>query len=363
MEVYLNTAQSFSVPTTVADHLLGIASHDQLKILLYVLAHSDKTLSDTEIAKACKVRCESVEEALVFWQNVNVLQTELPVPSCQTAQETAEKPAEPTPITQPIAPPPVPVQNPVLDEARVAGTANIQTTSSGFHLLPTEIVERKNADPAMSAMLTAAEQRVGHPLIHTELRSIFWMHEYLGLGLDLIYMIIAYLVKNLCYNVRETESIAVKWHEAGIQTHEAAVADIERRSLSRSYTGRIMRIFEMSRRPTPKQQAYIDGWQKVGISPELVEYAYQISRDKNNDKLDFRYINGILKKWYEAKIHTVAEAESADAAYYESKRKQQTEQAGVQNPANPQKSARKGTYNPQEHSYDLTEIENLMKKI
>ncbi len=359
MEVYLNTARHFTVPMPVADNLLGIASHDQLKVLLYVLAHHDEHLTDTDIAKACKVRVDAVEEAIVFWQSVNILQNHAEPTICHVSAQaqadasetvkTADIPSEPkSEQPEPPAAPP---------------SELLQKNSSSYHLLPTEIVERQQANPTLASMLAETERLVGHLLSHTELRSIIWMHEYLGLGLDLIYMIIAYLVKNLCYNVREAESIAVKWHEAGIQTHEAAVADIERRSLSRSYTGRIMRIFEMSRRPTPKQQAYIDGWQKVGISPELVEYAYQISRDKNNDKLDFRYINGILKKWYEAKIHTVAEAESADAAYYESKRKQQTEQAGVQNPANPQKSARKGTYNPQEHSYDLTEIENLMKKI
>lgn len=359
MEVYLNTAQSFSVPTTVADHLLGIASHDQLKILLYVLAHSDKTLSDTEIAKACKVRCESVEEALVFWQNVNVLQTELPVPSCQTAQETAEKPAEPTPITQPIAPPPVPVQNPVLDEARVAGTANIQTTSSGFHLLPTEIVERKNADPAMSAMLTAAEQRVGHPLIHTELRSIFWMHEYLGLAPDLIFMIIAYCVEIERFSVRYMEAIAVEWAERGILTHELAVEDIERRTLSRTFTKKVMRIFEMKRRPTPNQQKYIDRWQEMNVAPELVECAYYKSRDNADDQLSFPYIHKILQAWSAEGIQTAAQAQAADEAFHAEKRRQQEQKK----PANTAKPSAKGTYNPPEHSYDLNKIKQLMEKI
>ena len=358
MEVYLNTARSFSVPTTVADHLLGIASHDQLKILLYVLAHSDKTLSDTEIAKACKVRTESVEEALVFWQNVNVLQTELPAANCRLTKETTEKPSEsvPVPASKPTT---VPVQQPMLDEAGTAGIANIQTTSSGFHLLPTEIVARKNADSAMSAMLTAAEQRVGHPLIHTELRSIFWMHEYLGLAPDLIFMIIAYCVEIERFSVRYMEAIAVEWAERGILTHELAVEDIERRTISRTYTKKVMRIFEMKRRPTPNQQKYIDKWQEMNIAPEMVECAYYKTRDNANDQLSFPYINRILQAWSAEGIQTVAQAQAADDAYHAEKSKQQ----GTKKPANAAKPTGKSSYNPTEHSYDLNEIEQLMNKI
>lgn len=360
MEVYLGTSQLFSVPTTVADHLLGIASHDQLKILLYILAHSNQKLSDTDIARACKVRAEAVEEALVFWQSVNVLQNDAPPTICHV---TAQTPAQPSPAafqassaapkTEPssVTAPPAAVS-----DSSESVEANVQTTSSGFHLLPSEIAARKQENPAIAAMLTAAEQRVGHPLIHTELRSIFWMHEYLGLAPDLIFMIVAYCVEIERFSVRYMETIAVEWCKRGILTHELAVEDIEFRTASRSFTRKIMRIFEMKRRPTPKQQDYIDKWQQMNLSPELVEYAYHKTRDNANDQLSFPYLHKILQAWHTEGIRTVAEASAADAAYHEAKRKV----------PEPQQTPRKGTkepYQPAAHSYDLNEIEALMKKI
>ena len=42
MEIYLKQGHTFPVPVTVADHLLGLASHDQLKVLLYLLCHAYK---------------------------------------------------------------------------------------------------------------------------------------------------------------------------------------------------------------------------------------------------------------------------------------------------------------------------------
>ena len=73
MDFYLKAGGAFTVPSIVADHLLGLASHAQLKVLLYVLAHADSALTESQIAAACKVEPENIAEALDFWQQVNVL--------------------------------------------------------------------------------------------------------------------------------------------------------------------------------------------------------------------------------------------------------------------------------------------------
>ena len=81
MEIYLNNGHAFPVPVAVADHLLGLASHDQLKVLLFVLCHAGETLTEAQIAKSCKVQPAAVEEALVFWQDCNILQNAPAVPA------------------------------------------------------------------------------------------------------------------------------------------------------------------------------------------------------------------------------------------------------------------------------------------
>ena len=84
MEIYLKQGHTFPVPVTVADHLLGLASHDQLKVLLYLLCHADEPLSAEAVAQNCKVRPDAVEEAVAFWQDANVLSgsPELPAVRC-----------------------------------------------------------------------------------------------------------------------------------------------------------------------------------------------------------------------------------------------------------------------------------------
>ena len=57
-----------------------------------------------------------------------------------------------------------------------------------------------------------------------------------------------------------------------------------------------MRAFEMQRRPTTKQQAFIDQWQSKGYKLEMITYAYELCVE-SIDKLNFSYIDKILATW------------------------------------------------------------------
>ena len=102
MEIYLKQGHTFPVPVTVADNLLKLASHDQLKVLLYLLCHAEEPLSAETVAQNCKVLPDAVEEAIAFWQDANVLSNTQDLPAVRL-QNTApqQRPA-------PVLPPPGP---------------------------------------------------------------------------------------------------------------------------------------------------------------------------------------------------------------------------------------------------------------
>ena len=340
MEIYLNNGHTFPVPVAVADHLLGLASHDQLKVLLYVLCHANEPLSQEQIAKSCKVLPPAVEEALVFWQDANVL---LPAPAAPAVRlQTAAAAPQPAPVQQPAVQPP---QNPAAEQTAVQ-------SSSRPHLMPGEIAERIQKDPALAAVFREVERLTGKRN-YTVDNSLIWMHEYLGLPPDVILMLAAYCAQTDCFNTRYMEKIAVEWQERGITTHQLAQADITRRTEARSYTGKIMALFEMDRRPTSKQQEYIDGWQKSGFSLDLIQVAYEKTRDKMDDKVKFSYLNGILRKWEAADIRTPEAAAQEDAAFYAAR--QQKKAAGS--------AAAKGIGEAADSSIDMDEVEKLMNPL
>ena len=341
MEIYLNNGYAFPVPVAVADHLLGLASHDQLKVLLYVLCHANEPLTQEQVAKSCKVKPSAVEEALIFWQDANVLLTAPAVPAVGLQMAAA--------VPQPV--PPQPAAPLPQEPAPVQSAAQVQS-SSRPHLMPGEIASRVQKNKVLAEMFRTAEQVARKPLNHTEQESLIWMHEYLGLPPDVILMLAAYCAQADCFSVRYMEKIAVEWQERGITTHKLAEQDINRRTEARSYTGKIMTLFQMDRRPTAKQQEYIDGWQKSGFSLDLIEVAYEKTRDKKGDKLSFSYLNGILRRWETAGIRTPEAAAQEDAAYYAAR---QQNAAGT--------AAAKGTGEAAGSSIDMDEVEKLMNPL
>ena len=336
MEIYLNNGHAFPVPVAVADHLLGLASHDQLKVLLYVLCHADETLTQEQIAESCKVQPAAVEEALVFWQDCNILLT-APAVSSVSVQKTAA-------AALPAAAAP-PVQ---------AGTPAAQVQSSSHpHLTPSQIVERMEKNKALKDMFDAVAQFIGDMPNNSMQNSLIWMHEYLGLQPDILLMLAAFCAQHNRFIPKYMEKIAVEWQERGITTHKLALDDINRRTESRSFTGRIKSMFEMQRDPTTKQQEYIDSWQRSGFSPELIRLAYEKTRDKMDDKVKFDYLNGILRRWEAAGIRTPEDAAREDAAYYAAKKKR--------NPTG--NAAGKPAREAADSSIDMDEVEKLMNPL
>lgn len=321
MEIYLKQGHTFPVPVTVADHLLGLASHEQLKVLLYLLCHADEPLTADIVAQKCKIQPEAVEEAIAFWQDANVLSgtSEPPAVHLQGA----------APQSQPQLS--IPVQTPP-QSVQPATVGKIQNSSSQYSLMPSEIAARIQKDATIAAVFRSIEQMVGRMLHNTEMKSMIWMHEYLGLEPDLILMLAAYCVQFDCFQVRYMEKVAIEWQERGIMTHTLAEQDIRRRTESRSYTAQIMRLFQMTRQPTELQQSFINSWQLQGWSMEMIQFAYEKTRNQMDDKLNFNYLNGILKKWGEDGVRTVSEAQKKDDAYYAA-RKQKRDNPTKKTPA------------------------------
>ena len=330
MDLYLHAGHTFPVPVPVADNFLGLASHDQLKVLLYVLCHAGETLNAEQIAKACKVLPAAVEEAVVFWQNANVLANTAEPVSVRIA-ETQSTPAPQPAAVQPSAP--VQTAKPVtVTKAAAPETVSVprlQASSSNLNIRPSEIASRIRNNPMIAEMFRSAEQLLKRPVTPTEQKSLIWMNEYLGLAPDVLLMLAAYCIRTDCFNPRYIEQIAVEWQERGITSHAKAEADIRRRIESRTYTGRIMKLFEMQRRPTTAQQAFIDEWQAAKMPLELISLAYEITRNQKDDKLSWNYLNGIIKRWAEAGVRTVADAEREDAAFRAAK--EQKKQGKVRN--------------------------------
>lgn len=285
----------FAVPAAVADHFLKLASETQLKVLLYLLRHADEPCTLSGIAAYFRISEEQAEEAVQFWLQADILSDGHGASAPQSfafADPVPEKPASEEQIP-PAAP-----------------AASVQRSSKDIKLDPSEIAHALEQSGELHDLFTCAEQIFGRFLNHMEQRSLLWMHSYLGVRSDVLLTLLGYCVSIEKVSMSYAESIAIRWMDADIVTLEQAEAEIRRLTEERTFTSKIQRMFEMTRRPTTNQKSYIDLWQKAGYSMELIRCAYEITVESIN-KVNFKYINTILENWAAEGITTEEAARSA----------------------------------------------------
>ncbi|MGN1481678.1 DnaD domain protein [Porcipelethomonas sp.] len=276
MEYFLNTGcfgSVFAVPKSIVDNYIKLANEASIKVLLYMLRYNEQEHSAQKIASALNISVEQVEEAFLFWENANIFSRNNSEMESLPVVEPAEK------------------ETPKKARSVPAGRQN-------FNMNPSEIAERVEKSEEIKCLFLMAEESFGRPLNHTEQRIFIWIHDYLGLSTDVILMLTAYCISVDKGNIKYIETIAADWNEREINTLEAAQKEIKRLEEYGSFNSKIMKAFGMNRKPTSKQQEYIDSWKAKNYSIELIQYAYEKTIEAI-DKLNFPYINKILENWYQ----------------------------------------------------------------
>lgn len=289
----------FAVPQSVVDNYIKLANEAALKVLLYALRNSGKTFSDEEAAQALNLKKTQIEEAFAFWENANIF-----------SKGAAD--AETVPASRP---------EPVREEKTVR--KNSMSSGTAYNLKPTEIAQRVSESEDVRVMFTMAESSFGRPLNHTEQRSFIWMHDFLGLSAEVVVTIVAYCISIEKESIKYIETLASDWSEKGITTLELVQEEIKVQEEKRSFNGRIMKLFGMQRKPTAKQQEFIDSWKEKNYSFELIEYACEKTIE-SIDKVNFPYINKILENWYAQGLLTKAKIDSESEAWKNNKRAETT---------------------------------------
>lgn len=290
----------FGVPCIVADNFLKLATGDQIKVLLYILRHSGRSCTDSEIAANTGITPQQAGEAVMFWHQANVL-----------VQDTAAPVTGNSIMTPPAAPKSEPdVQQPVRQTA--VPEHQRQNLSSS------EIAELMKNSADIAELFKMAENILGI-LNHTRQNSLIWMFSYLGLKKEVIITLLAYCASIDKTNAGYIEKIAADWSENEINDLTAAQEEVSRLNESRNYISQIMRTFEMKRRPTSKQMEIISQWKNIGFNMDLIHYAYEKTIERI-DKLSFEYINRILLSWRDSGFSTVQDVKSAETDYKKNKK-------------------------------------------
>ncbi len=271
----------FAVPNIVVDNFIKLANESAVKVLLYMLRNKGKQCSTAEIAKAINITEAQAEEAFVFWENANIFSGDIGSDTMENAEPVKTEP--PKKIILPSA--------------------------EKYNLSPSEIAARIEGSPEIRNLFSMAESSFGRMLNHSEHRGFIWMHDDLGLSAEVILMITAYSISINSGNINYIKKTAADWAERGITTLDRAEAEVKLLEEKNTFQGKIMRIFHMQRALTANEKKIADEWNSRLYNDDLIEYAYERTAE-NINKLNFKYIDSILKGWEQKGIRTRADAES-----------------------------------------------------
>ncbi len=290
----------FGVPCIVADNFLKLATGEQIKVLIYILRNSGRELTSEEIAMNTGITPQQAEDAVLFWQQANVLTPDTSISVPRNVMLQPENIVQSPETVQKEAPAP----------------------RRRDSLKPSEISEIMNDSPNIAELFKAAEATLGS-INYTMQNSLIWMTNYLGLKAEVIMTLLVYCEKIDKTNAAYIEKIAMSWAEKDINTLEAAQEETERLSSSHDYISNIMKMFEMKRKPTAKQLEVIQQWRSANYSSELIHYAYEKTIEQI-DKLSFEYINKILMSWSSSGYKTVDDVKRAESEFKKSKKSTQS---------------------------------------
>ncbi|MDP4118299.1 MAG: DnaD domain protein [Bacillota bacterium] len=161
----------------------------------------------------------------------------------------------------------------------------------------------------MRELLRHAETSLGKPLSSNDQSTIFSLHDWLGLPIEVVTLLINYCVSIGKKSMRSIELMAINWSEHDIDSLEKAEKYLvilqENNSKISSYR-RAIGIYD--RMLTKAEADYLSEWAyKLNSPVELVKLAAEITA-LNTGKISLPYMNTMLQDWYSKGIKSAADA-------------------------------------------------------
>lgn len=308
----------FAVPSKVVDEGLKFSDGVKLKVLLFVLRNSGRSVDDTEISKATGVNVTDIPEALDYWVSMGVFNrienTFTPVKNNEefvfAPQTSVQTEQTPQPVQTVQA-----VQEPVKQETEQSPKENAEEPQKHFTATRPQkpdfvfTAQRLAVDEELKMLVEETQTTLGKVLSNSDIATLLMLKDTCGLPLDVIFMLIHYCASIDKGNIRTIENIGIQWANDGVYSLEAADNKIKQIQKTTANFSIVSKAFGLKNvgSPTKKQLEYGDKWvSEWKFSPEMLREAYERCVDTKGT-MNLRYIDGILKRWNASNLHTLDE--------------------------------------------------------
>ncbi len=321
----------FAVPSSVVDEGLKFSDGVKLKILLYLLRHSGESIDNSDISKATGVNETDIPEAVEYWVSRGIF--------CKNdgvfVPEHTVEPINPAPTEKPVS----------AVSAEPKGERAEENTPPRIAVRPQRpdyvyVAQQLAVDKEFKMLVNEAQTALGKTLSNSDASSLLLLKNTCGLPVEVIIMLIHYCISINKSNIRAIETIGLAWSDAGVFSIEAAESKIKQAHRASQSFNIVSSAFGLKNTgsPTKRQLEYADMWvNDWKFSSEMLREAYERCVDSKGS-CDFRYINGILKRWNASGILNVDDLKKFDSR-----------------PNKP----KQGSRNNKNSSYNISDLEKL----
>lgn len=184
----------------------------------------------------------------------------------------------------------------------------------------TEIAGRLEGSGEFRRLTDEVERKLGKKLTVADIGVLLGLNDYLGLPADVIYLLVCHCTEQIRRRygegrrpgMRLIEKEGYAWARMGIDSQAAAADYLRRYALRQERIPQYMRLLGLGERmASPSEEKYLSAWQDMGFPPETVALAYDRTVLKCGE-LKWAYLNGILRRWHAAGLHTPEEVAQGD---------------------------------------------------
>lgn len=315
------------------DHYMPEANGEYVKVYLLLLrcqASPNRELTISGIADILDDTEKDVIRALKYWKKQGLLDYEITEEAVSSAPRA---------------------------DAQAPEAANVQEQAAPSPENVTRFRNRKE----LKELLFVAEQYLGKILSATDMKTITYFYDELGMSTDLIEYLIEYCVENGHKSMHYIQKVALSWADQKIRTPEEAKQSAA--FYSKSCYGVLKAFGITGRSPAASELAYIQRWSgEYGFSDELILEA--CNRTMNSiHQPSFDYAESILKSWLEGGAKNRKDVEALDLAYQKEKleRKEKRQGRSASSSAETPKPARNRFNNFEGRTYE--DMEDLTRRL
>ena len=176
-----------------------------------------------------------------------------------------------------------------------------------------ELAQARVGDAAFSGLCDYFEANLGRILNRRELETLLNVYQTLGLPPEVLTLLMGDCAQRGRLTAREVEKQAYRWYDLGLDNYDRAASYLARQRERQTRGAKVLSILGVhDRLPGDSEQKYIDKWEEMGVTDELLRLAYDRTL-LGAGRLSWPYLHKILCSWREQGFRTVRDVETAAA--------------------------------------------------